>query len=63
MKIAVIGAGGKAGSEIVKEALDRGHEVTAIVRSAAKLLTAGQLYWKRMFLTCPPLICRPLMLS
>ncbi|AIQ46712.1 hypothetical protein R70723_13160 [Paenibacillus sp. FSL R7-0273] len=37
MKIAVIGAGGKAGSEIVKEALDRGHEVTAIVRSAAKV--------------------------
>lgn len=37
MKIAVIGAGGKAGSEIVKEALDRGHEVTAIVRDAAKV--------------------------
>ncbi|KUP24617.1 NAD(P)-dependent oxidoreductase [Paenibacillus sp. DMB5] len=37
MKIAVIGAGGKAGSEIVKEALQRGHEVTAIVRSAAKV--------------------------
>lgn len=37
MKIAVIGAGGKAGSEIVKEALDRGHEVTAIVRNAAKV--------------------------
>lgn len=37
MKIAVIGAGGKAGSEIVKEALHRGHEVTAIVRSAAKV--------------------------
>ncbi|AIQ58106.1 NAD(P)-dependent oxidoreductase [Paenibacillus borealis] len=38
MKIAVIGAGGKAGSEIVKEALDRGHEVTAIVRNAAKVV-------------------------
>lgn len=37
MKIGVIGATGKAGSRIVKEALDRGHEVTAIVRSAAKL--------------------------
>jgi putative NADH-flavin reductase len=37
MKIAVIGAGGKAGSEIVKEALDRGHEVTAIVRNPAKV--------------------------
>jgi len=37
MKIGVIGAGGKAGSLIMKEALDRGHEVTAIVRSAAKV--------------------------
>lgn len=37
MKIAVIGAGGKAGSEIVREALNRGHEVTAIVRDASKL--------------------------
>lgn len=37
MKIAVIGAGGKAGKEIVMEALDRGHEVTAIVRDASKV--------------------------
>ncbi len=32
MKIAVIGANGKAGRLIVQEALDRGHEVLAIVR-------------------------------
>jgi len=37
MKIGVIGATGKAGSLIVKEAVDRGHEVTAIVRNASKL--------------------------
>ncbi|WP_366248941.1 NAD(P)-dependent oxidoreductase [Terribacillus aidingensis] len=37
MKIGVIGATGKAGSFITKEALDRGHEVTAIVRNAAKV--------------------------
>ncbi|MFM9282450.1 NAD(P)-dependent oxidoreductase [Paenibacillus jiagnxiensis] len=37
MKIAVIGASGKAGSLIVKEAADRGHEVTAIVRDASKV--------------------------
>lgn len=37
MKIGVIGATGKAGSLILKEALERGHEVTAIVRNAAKL--------------------------
>ncbi|PEE38339.1 hypothetical protein CN271_32915, partial [Bacillus cereus] len=37
MKIGIIGATGKAGSRILKEALDRGHEVTAIVRNAAKI--------------------------
>ncbi|MCM3747521.1 NAD(P)-dependent oxidoreductase [Paenibacillus pasadenensis] len=37
MKIGIIGANGKAGSLIMKEALERGHEVTAIVRSAAKV--------------------------
>ncbi|TQR20115.1 NAD(P)-dependent oxidoreductase [Psychrobacillus vulpis] len=37
MKIGVIGATGKAGSFIVKEAKLRGHEVTAIVRNAARL--------------------------
>lgn len=36
MKIAVIGANGKEGSMIVKEALSRGIEVTSIVRSAKK---------------------------
>lgn len=37
MKIGIIGATGKAGSFIMKEALLRGHEVTAIVRDASKL--------------------------
>ncbi|WP_117016896.1 NAD(P)-dependent oxidoreductase [Aeribacillus pallidus] len=37
MKIAVIGATGKAGSLIVKEAKERGHDVTAIVRNASKV--------------------------
>lgn len=37
MKIGVIGATGKQGSLIVEEALCRGHEVTAIVRSASKV--------------------------
>ncbi|PAF20948.1 hypothetical protein CHH49_12925 [Terribacillus saccharophilus] len=37
MKIGIIGATGKAGSLITKEALERGHEVTAIVRNAAKV--------------------------
>lgn len=33
MKIAVIGANGKAGTLVVREATERGHEVTAIMRS------------------------------
>lgn len=37
MKLGVIGATGKAGSYIINEALERGHEVTAIVRNATKL--------------------------
>lgn len=37
MKIGIIGAAGKAGTLIMKEATNRGHEVTAIVRSAAKV--------------------------
>lgn len=37
MKIGIIGATGKAGSFIMKEALLRGHDVTAIVRDASKL--------------------------
>lgn len=37
MRIAIIGASGKAGSLLMKEALGRGHEVTAIVRDRAKV--------------------------
>jgi len=37
MKIAIIGATGHIGSRILKEALNRGHEVTAIVRDPSKL--------------------------
>lgn len=37
MNIAIIGANGIAGSLIRKEAVDRGHDVTAIVRDRSKL--------------------------
>lgn len=37
MKIGIIGATGKAGNLILKEALKRGHEVTAIVRDSQKV--------------------------
>lgn len=37
MRIGIIGATGKAGALIQKEAVDRGHEVTAIVRNVSKI--------------------------
>jgi len=37
MKIALFGAGGMIGSRIAQEALARGHEVTAVVRTPGKL--------------------------
>jgi len=37
MKIGIIGASGKVGQLVLKEALDRGHQVTAIVRNASKI--------------------------
>ena len=37
MRAALIGATGFVGSALLKEALDRGHEVTAIVRHPDKL--------------------------
>ena len=43
MKIALIGATGFVGSAILKEALDRGHEVTAIVRHPEKVQPSQKL--------------------
>src|SRR5580692_6019505 len=37
MKVALYGATGAAGSRILKELVSRGHQVTAVVRNAAKL--------------------------
>ena len=37
MNIGIIGATGKLGTKVLDEAQQRGHEVTAIVRNAAKL--------------------------
>jgi putative NADH-flavin reductase len=44
MKIALIGATGFVGSAILKETLDRGHEVTAIVRHAEKVQPHPKLH-------------------
>jgi putative NADH-flavin reductase len=43
MRLFVIGANGRTGSEIVSLALARGHQVTAFVRSPEKLKPAGSL--------------------
>ncbi|KXB62728.1 NAD dependent epimerase/dehydratase family protein [Olsenella sp. DNF00959] len=43
MKIAVIAANGKAGQLIVKEAVTRGHDVTAVVRGENKTVTQSTL--------------------
>ncbi|HSB45385.1 MAG TPA: NAD(P)-dependent oxidoreductase [Nitrospira sp.] len=47
MKIVVIGATGFVGSAILHEALQRGHEVTAIVRHPEKLTAHPKLYPQR----------------
>ena len=41
MKIAVIGAAGRTGRQVVGQALDRGHEVVAVARSPEKLNLTG----------------------
>jgi putative NADH-flavin reductase len=43
MKVALLGATGFVGSALLKEALDRGHRVTAIVRDPEKLEKHGGL--------------------
>jgi putative NADH-flavin reductase len=46
MKVALLGATGFVGSALLNEALDRGHEVTAIVRHPAKLEKRDRLVAK-----------------
>jgi uncharacterized protein len=43
MRIAVVGGGGMIGRRIVQEALDRGHHVTSLVRSAGEAETPVRL--------------------
>ena len=42
MKLAIFGATGKTGIELVKQALDKGHAVTAFVRDAARLVIENE---------------------
>ncbi|MGC4995821.1 NAD(P)-dependent oxidoreductase [Streptomyces sp. DT195] len=41
MRLTVLGATGGVGGEIVRQALDAGHEVTAVVRDPARLTVTG----------------------
>ena len=49
MKIAIIGASGKQGNMILKEASTRGFEVTAIVRDKTKITDAVTVVEKDLF--------------
>ena len=49
MRIAVVAATGKAGRKIVKEAADRGMEVTAFVRNGAQIDGAKEIVVKDIF--------------
>ncbi|WP_318214006.1 NAD(P)-dependent oxidoreductase [Streptomyces sp. SCL15-6] len=42
MKLTVFGATGGIGQEVVRQALDAGHQVTAVVRDPARLPVAGE---------------------
>lgn len=59
MKIAVICANGKAGRLIVKEAVSRGIDVTAVVREENQ--TKAKKMLKKICLILPPQIWRGLM--
>lgn len=52
MKIGIIGATGRAGSRILEEAKNRGHEVTAIVKTPGKSRkhTKILIFYKKIFL-------------
>jgi uncharacterized protein len=43
MKVAIIGASGFIGSQLLKEAVARGHDVTALVSNPAKIAASGKV--------------------
>ncbi|HXO44905.1 MAG TPA: NAD(P)H-binding protein, partial [Candidatus Cybelea sp.] len=47
MKIALIGASGFVGSKVLAEALERGHQVTGIVRNPEKIQSHKNLTTKK----------------
>ena len=49
MKIAIIGANGKSGANLVNEALKQGHDVTAIVRNKEYKNESVKVVYKDIF--------------
>ena len=49
MKIAIIAANGRAGQLLTKEALDRGHDVTAIIRKGVAADSRAKTFVKDLF--------------
>ena len=49
MKIAIIGANGKSGANLVNEALKQGYDVTAIVRNKEYKNTSVKVIYKDIF--------------
>ena len=49
MKIAIIGANGKSGANLVNEALKQGYDVTAIVRNKEYKNESVKVIYKRYF--------------
>ncbi|WP_020410848.1 NAD(P)-dependent oxidoreductase [Hahella ganghwensis] len=56
MRIAVLGATGWIGGTIVQEAIERGHEVIALVRDTARLPVHARIRGKEVNLTNTPIL-------
>jgi putative NADH-flavin reductase len=58
MKIALIGAGGTAGSRILNELIRRGHDVLALVRTPSKVAASPQVAVRQLDASIPALVAQ-----
>ena len=56
IKVAVLGATGPSGVQVVTEALERGHDVTAIVRNPGKMKELVGDEKLKVMCPCTPLL-------